>query len=379
MSGDPKMFYTYWKKVDNECSVNIKASELISYFPNPKDADFFCQMPEFIDAVHRVHRLVGNAVTEGRYIIEGTGSSQLFIAALRALACTAKETTSNKKHIPVVCAEPYYSFYKEVIEQERSELYQWKGDANTFQSESGPYIEVVTSPNNPDGTTRKPVLKGEEGMVIHDLAYYWPHYTPITSPADYDVMLFTLSKATGHAGSRVGWAIVKNKEIAKKIHKHLFLMSIGSCQEGFIRATKIIHFVADSYEHDVDYMLVKPPKVPVLFEAEGLFDYGHRILALRWKRLRAIAQRSEVVSLPDFSPEFCNFKGKLTYPTPAFAWLECKTGEDAEQLTRKMKIQARNDSKFGVSVSRRYVRVSMVGDDHSFNLFIERLSSLSIM
>lgn len=104
------MFYPYWKKLDNECSVTIKASELISYTVNPNEADFFFQMPEFIEAVRRMHCLVGNAVTEGRYIIGGTGSSQLFIFALRALASTIKESTSsNKKHIPVVCAEPYYS------------------------------------------------------------------------------------------------------------------------------------------------------------------------------------------------------------------------------------------------------------------------------
>lgn len=98
----------------------------------------------------------------------------------------------------------YWQFYKEAIEVEKSELYQWQGDANNFEAKTSPYIEVVTSPNNPDGRSRKQVVKGEGGVAVHDLAYYWPHYTPITSPADYDVMLFTLSKATGHAGSRVG-------------------------------------------------------------------------------------------------------------------------------------------------------------------------------
>ena len=42
------------------------------------------------------------------------------------------------------------------------------------------------------------------GILIHDLAYYWPQYTPISSPANYDLMLFTLSKSTGHAGMRIG-------------------------------------------------------------------------------------------------------------------------------------------------------------------------------
>lgn len=87
----------------------------------------------------------------------------------------------------------------------RSRLYKWEGDANSFKKE-GPYIEVVNSPNNPDGSLREAVVKnsGEQGMLIHDLAYYWPHYTAITSAADHDIMLFTLSKCTGHAGSRIG-------------------------------------------------------------------------------------------------------------------------------------------------------------------------------
>lgn len=63
----------------------------------------------------------------------------------------------------------------------------------------------------------------------------------------------------------------------------------------------------------------------------------------------------------------------------AFAWLECQTGEDAEQLTRKLKIQARNGSRFGNNIPGRYMRLSMMGDDHNFNLFLERLSSLSII
>lgn len=111
------MFYPYWKQLDNECSVTIKASDLISYLANPNEPDFFFQMPEFNDAVRKIHRVVGNAVTDGRYIIGGTGSSQLFIAALRALASTVKETTSSK-HVPVVCEEPFYSvIFVHIIDQ----------------------------------------------------------------------------------------------------------------------------------------------------------------------------------------------------------------------------------------------------------------------
>lgn len=65
---------------------------------------------------------------------------------------------------------------------------------------------MVNSPNNPDGGSRHAVVNRRGGRLIHDFAYYWPHYAPITAAADHDIMLFTLSKCTGHAGSRIGLA-----------------------------------------------------------------------------------------------------------------------------------------------------------------------------
>lgn len=94
--------------------------------------------------------------------------------------------------------------YAEVTEFLQSGLYKWEGDAYSYDKD-GPYIELVTSPNNPDGSTREAVVVNHgDGQVIHDFAYYWPHYTPITRQADHDIMLFTFSKFTGHAGSRMG-------------------------------------------------------------------------------------------------------------------------------------------------------------------------------
>lgn len=84
-----------------------------------------------------------------------------------------------------------------------SSLYRWAGDANTFDGDA--CIELVCSPNNPDGGMRKAVVKSESSKAIHDFAYYWPQYTPITEMAAHDIMLFTVSKCTGHAGSRLGY------------------------------------------------------------------------------------------------------------------------------------------------------------------------------
>ncbi|KAH9304279.1 hypothetical protein KI387_008683, partial [Taxus chinensis] len=85
----------------------------------------------------------------------------------------------------------------------------WKGDARAWTKRtkslnSTTFIEFVTSPNNPDALLKEGVLEGENVRTIYDYAYYWPHFTAISHQAEEDIMLFTLSKLTGHAGSRLG-------------------------------------------------------------------------------------------------------------------------------------------------------------------------------
>jgi hypothetical protein len=84
-----------------------------------------------------------------------------------------------------------------------SDFYRWAGDANTFTGDE--CIELVCSPNNPDGAIREAVVRSAGAKAIHDLVYYWPQYTPITGPAAHDIMLFSVSKLTGHAGTRLGY------------------------------------------------------------------------------------------------------------------------------------------------------------------------------
>lgn len=107
-----------------------------------------------------------------------------------------------------------YTFLEQCYPEETdylcSRLYKWAGDANEYNAnKSGPFIEVVNSPNNPNGSLRESVVKDcGQGKLIHDLAYYWPQFMPINRPADHDLMYFTFSKCTGHAGSRIGWVFI---------------------------------------------------------------------------------------------------------------------------------------------------------------------------
>ncbi|XP_022734192.1 L-tryptophan--pyruvate aminotransferase 1-like isoform X2 [Durio zibethinus] len=352
------MYESYWRKLGDRCSMVISGNDLMSYFSNPGNLCWFL-MPELDHAIRRLHGVVRNAIADDdRFIVVGTGSTQLFHALLYALS-----SPNEPEPISVVAAAPFYSSYPEETEFLRSGLYKWAGDAYSFNKD-GPYIEVVTSPNNPDGAIRGAVVNRKGGKLIHDLAYYWPQYTPITGRANYDVMLFTFSKATGHAGSRIGWVIVKDKEIATKMVKFIELNSIGVSKESQLRAAKILGVISD------DCLNSGPNK------EENFFEYGQHLMSERWEKLREVVKRNGVFSLPKYSPDYCNFSGEYTDHNPAYAWLKSKEGLNSDNLLREHKIVTRGGTKFGVG--SKYTRISMLSSDDEFNLLLERLSAIKV-
>ncbi|KAG1342848.1 tryptophan aminotransferase-related protein 1 [Cocos nucifera] len=355
--GDPTMFESFWRWMGDRGSIVIPAWQTMSYFSDVTNVCWFLE-PEFAQEVRRLHNLIGNAVTQDRYIVVGTGSTQLFQAALYALS-----PSDASEPISVVSAVPYYSSYPAVTGYLRSGLFRWAGDAYTYKGDK--YIELVCSPNNPDGSIREAVLNSEAGRTIHDLAYYWPQYTPISSPADHDIMLFTVSKSTGHAGTRLGWAMVKDKDVAKKMVKFIELNTIGVSKDSQLRAAKILKVVSDGYE------------LPNTENTSKLFDYGRRLMTMRWEKLREAVKASGIFSLPEFPSSTCKFTGERTVTNPAFAWLKCeKEGiEDCESFLRSHGMLTRSGRHFGVEP--KYVRVSMLDRDETFELLIERLSSLN--
>ncbi|KAJ9163778.1 hypothetical protein P3X46_023410 [Hevea brasiliensis] len=353
--GDPTMYERFWQQEGDKATIVIPGWQSMSYFSDIGNLCWFLE-PEFARQVLRLHKIVGNAVTENRHIVVGTGSTQLFQAVLYALA-----SQDSEEPVSVVSAAPYYSSYQAITECLKSGLYKWEGDARSFAKE-GRFIELVTSPNNPDGFLRDSVLNRSGGVLVHDFAYYWPQYTPITSPADYDIMLFTVSKTTGHAGMRIGWALVKDREIAKRIVKYIELNSIGVSKDSQLRAAKVLKVVCDSCESSSN-------------TTESLFEFAYQLMVERWQNLRVAVKHSGMFSLPEFSPGFCKFTGRIFEPLPAFAWLKCEEPiEDCESFLRSNKILTRGGRHFGVGP--QYVRISLLDRDDNFDLFVERLSSI---
>lgn len=354
--GDPTMYERYWRQMGDKTTIIIPGWQSMSYFSDPTSICWFLE-PEFSKEVVRLHNVVGNAVTQGRHVVVGTGSSQLILAALYALS-----SPHSTEPISVVSAVPYYSSYPSMTDFQKSGLYKWAGDAESFNKD-GPYIELVTSPNNPDGYTRKSVVNRNQGLLIHDLAYYWPQYTPILFASDYDLTLFTVSKSTGHAGTRIGWALVKDPEVAKKMTKFIELNTIGVSKDSQLRAAKVLKAVSDSCEEDSQG------------GEESFFKYSYKALEQRWKLLRAAVDSGELFSLPEFSSAFCTFLNQESETQPAFAWLKCEGDiEDCDSFLRGHKILTRSGKQFGASP--KYVRISMLDTDEHFMQLIDRLTTI---
>ncbi|KAL5220624.1 hypothetical protein ABZP36_025337 [Zizania latifolia] len=362
--GDPTMFEAFWRETGDAAELVIPGWQTMSYFSDVTNVCWFLE-PELDQLVRRLHRTVGNAAVDGYHVLVGTGSTQLFMAALYALS---PDAAAAAEPISVVSTAPYYSSYPAVTDFLRSGLFRWAGDASSFEGDD--YIELVCSPNNPDGTIREAVLASKPGgKTIHDLAYYWPQYTPITKKADHDIMLFTVSKSTGHAGTRIGWALVKDRAIAEKMTKFVELNTIGVSKDSQLRAAKVLAAVSDGYERS-------EAEARVGARAPRLFDFGRRKMVERWSMLRAAAAASGIFSLPEETSGFCNFTNETAATNPAFAWLRCyrEDVDDCASFLRGHRILTRSGAQFGADP--RYVRVSMLDRDDAFDIFVRRLSSL---
>lgn len=101
-SGDPVLFEAFWRANPDLGTAVIPGWYRVGYSPKPGATSFYNDA--FMDSIRGLHALVGNAVTEGRYILAGTGSMQLINAVVHSLALQNPETVS-----PVVARAPYYS------------------------------------------------------------------------------------------------------------------------------------------------------------------------------------------------------------------------------------------------------------------------------
>ncbi|KAI9399221.1 hypothetical protein POPTR_002G063800v4 [Populus trichocarpa] len=354
-SGDPMFLEPFWLKHAASSAVVVPGWHRMSY----EFSDCSLISKELKMHIRKLHATVGNANTDGRYIIFGAGATQLLNAAVHSLSSHDDPSSPSR----IVASVPYYPVYREQTQFFESNNYKFSGETSKWKDNMDSlsnYIEFVTSPNNPDGQLKKAVLQGPSVKTIHDLAYFWPHFTPIPAPADEDLMVFTISKLTGHAGSRFGWALIKNEAVYQRMLAYMSLSTHGVPRETQLRVLKLLKVVLEE-------------------KGREMFEFGYEAMRNRWKKLSKILSISKRFSLQDLEHQNCSFSKIFRAPSPAFAWLKCEKEEDKNcfEVLKTSNIIGREGSLFGAE--SRFVRLSLVQSQDDFDLLLQRMETLVVL
>lgn len=288
--GNPGFLQDYWK--DKLFSVY---NHDLSYAN--KGQDF---LKKKIVDIHNEHM---NANTTDKYIVIGNGASQMLQAIIAML------------DLPVSAKVPYFNRFPRFT---RNVGQVWTDDDEDSS------VRICTIPNNPDGSHNSYWGFQE---TIFDLSYNWFQYHGYKSKEyDEDIMVFSLSKATGHASTRIGWALFKDHELAKKVEDWIEHNTSGVSYEAQMHAYKILNSQQIAYFRD------------------SVFKYGRKVLNKRWADIR---ERY-------FDFEILNDDGM-------FLWCRSKI--------KPKGIKFINGSEFGVSDD--YFRINIGVSDEIFNKFIK--------
>lgn len=242
-----------------------------------------------------------------------------------------------------------------------SRLFHWdEAEQPPTPSAAQPVIEMVTSPNNPDGLSRSPqVAPSTHTSTVMDYAYYWPHFVAIgapVAPPNRTVGLFTLSKLTGHASTRIGWALTPDADVAAAMRRLVEVSTLGVPRESKRRATVLLEHV----------------------NAHGgeILTFARDLMLGRWERLEACFASSAFFSLQAREAASRDaWSGADGYePSPAYAWIHQLDGGDATASMRAAGIVGRSGAKYGAAAP--YVRLELLMREATFDVMLGKLCAL---
>lgn len=205
--GNPDFLAPYWAHVDLSVPTDLPTNYHM-------DA-----LPELKRLICELHEKVGNAETKGYHLVVGNGATQILTGLMHVL----------KK--PINAPSPYFLRFPMMANLVHRE----------FKKCPEGYT-IITNPNNPDGK----ITLDKPKKAIYDLCYNWPQYTPTMLKYNEDIMVFSLAKATGHASTRIGWALIKNEALAKKVKDFIEYNTAGVSIEAQTKAINVIRYTLNT-------------------------------------------------------------------------------------------------------------------------------------
>eukprot|EP01080_Neovahlkampfia_damariscottae_P001123 gene1123-10637_t len=356
--GNPLNYQDYWKQIEGKPKTTLKSSFRVGYqfnnLINPKNEAVIDKNADYISgnglnaprmedmsetlakSIRKLHDKYQNVKHEDKYIVFGHGATQLIAASIWAL-----QTIARRK-MYVFAKSPFFGGYRGFANTIPSVL-QWSTKLD-LPFGGRDVIEVVNIPNNPSGERMTPHYNNPN-YRIYDLVYYWSCITNTTQIYDENLMLFTLSKLSGHAGSRFGWMFVKDEQVAK-------LMS------SYIRATSVHVSVDAQYKSLVTIN-------HILNDKNKFWQHIESTLKRRWNIILDLFERQNRFS----------HAGK---PNQYFIWVKCNRNENCFQTFLKVGLFSWNgDELIGDHEPKgKYVRLTISLHETSFKIMVHKLRNL---
>lgn len=314
--GQPLYMLEYWTLLDK-----ISTDSTIIHLNEGMSYNFGHISPRLEVSIRTLHNMIGNAAQSQCEVVVGNGASQLVSAIAYA--------TQKMDIYQILLEPPYWGRLKFLLNLGAGAVGNRPDVVRKHKALiNDKYFKFAVNPNNPDNKQSEP--EGE--LSVADMCYYWPQYVKNIEMKSYDVMIFGLGKATGHAGVRIGWALVKNPRVAELMREFVHQSTCGVSKDSQKRAVTILNKV------------VKPSEVPEI----TCFDFAKEKLKNRWWAFRAAVRGKFAVE---------NDSGM-------FAW--CR-GE----VPAGLKVMSAESS--GIS-DNSYFRINLGCDDETFAAMLKVIS-----
>jgi aspartate/methionine/tyrosine aminotransferase len=317
--GDPTIFRDWWEAN----RVLPWTDTQFPYFYEYQEDD----PVQLIAATHQFHRIFGTD-SPSSWLAYGNGSTQVIHATLYALT---KLVAPNRKLV-VGYRPPVYMLMHEYLSH--CGFVEVTFDLTRTDLD----VEIVIDPNNPTGEHRR--QQSSAPYVIFDRAYNWPIYCDKvipTSIAKNHITVYTISKALGMGGLRLGWAFINDMDLIEEIKRAIFVIGICPNSFGMSAATKVFN----------------------LFQEDPSLS-----------RRYTSNLKSEIAARMNRTKEYKQFE--VTNTSGPYAWIRSKDGTDiAAYLFDHHGIAVKSGKYFGSTAD--YARLSLICSGEDFFEAMDRL------
>jgi L-tryptophan--pyruvate aminotransferase len=232
--GSPAFLEDYWKNVE------IKTDQI----KRTNNYEFGSRV-ELKRLIKQLHKKVKNTATTGRHIVVASGASQIIFGLMSVLR--ELDPTQTK----AFAQPPHFSRFPILADYAKLQWTKTSGDLDT--------LNIITTPNNPDSA----LWNKKDPCKILDLCYNWPHYGEVVVH-NHPISVFSFSKATGLASTRIGWAVIKDKILANKLEEWIENSTGGLSIDAQIKAECVLQHILDT----------------------PFFTYGEKLLSERWEKIK---------------------------------------------------------------------------------------------